>query len=402
MRRFIERALAKAPRMNEEQIRRLLFILADENERLGTVLDSMLDGIIVCDALHRPILYNKSSERFVPLSSVDIYDKPVWESVSDEEISDFLRDTLEREETLMDREFALDAKGSTRIISITVSPLVRDQRIRGSLIHVEEVTEKRRKEAQLRRAENLASLTTLAAGVAHEIKNPLGSLSIHVQLMRKALKTSCEASAGTIKRYLDVVDEEIDRLNRIVVDFLFAVRPMDITPRETDINKLISDLMEFLTPEIDRDKVRLELSLSQDVPRLSIDPRYMKQAILNLVQNALAAMPDGGVLTVRTERKDDGIHISIVDTGIGIPEENLPKIFEPYFTTKDTGTGLGLTLTFKIVKEHSGEITVTSKQGQGTAFTISLPVPQAERRLLFHDEGQEMWNTESGGTGEAS
>lgn len=402
MRRFIERALAKAPRMNEEQIRRLLFILADENERMGTVMDSMLDGIIVCDAGHRPILFNKSSERLIPLTSGEIHDRPLWESVADEEIAEFLRETLEREETLMDREFALDAKGSTRIISITVSPLVRDQRIRGNLIHVEEVTDKRRKEAQLRRAENLASLTTLAAGVAHEIKNPLGSLSIHVQLMRKALKASCETSSDTIRRYLDVVDEEIDRLNRIVVDFLFAVRPMDIDPRDTDLNDLLSDLMDFLAPEIEIAKVRLNLSLSEDIPRLKIDPRYIKQAVLNLVQNAIAAMPDGGILTLVTERRDNEILISVSDTGVGIPAENLPKIFEPYFTTKEMGTGLGLTLTFKIIKEHGGDIAVQSKSGQGTEFTISLPVPRAEQKLISHDAIRKTWDAAAETTGEAS
>ena len=402
MRRFIERALAKAPRMNEEQMRRLLSILADENERMGTVMDSMLDGIIVCDTSHRPTLLNKSAERLIPLTYLDVYDRPVWESVADDEISGFLRDTLESEETRMDREFALDVKGSTRILSITVSPLVREQRIRGNLIHVEEVTDKRRKEAQLRRAENLASLTTLAAGVAHEIKNPLGSLSIHVQLMRKALKASCDERSDTILRYLDVVDEEIDRLNRIVVDFLFAVRPMDISLRETDINALLEDLLDFLAPEIERAKVRLERKLSPEMPRLSLDPRYLKQAVLNLVQNALAAMPDGGKLTLSTERADNGINLIVADTGIGIPEENLPKIFEPYFTTKETGTGLGLTLTFKIVKEHGGEISVRTKEGQGTAFMISLPLPPAERRLLSHDADHGDWDAEFRATGEAS
>lgn len=403
MRRFIERALAKAPRMNEDQIRKLLAILADENERMGTVLDSMLDGIVVCDASYRPTLFNKSAERLVPLSSVDIYDRPIWESIPDEEISEFLKRTLEGEETQMDREFALDAKGSTRLVSITVSPLVRDQRIRGSLIHVEDVTEKRRREALFRRAENLASLTTLAAGVAHEIKNPLGSLSIHVQLIRKALKSSCgDAPSPAITRYLDVVDEEIDRLNRIVVDFLFAVRPMDIAPRDVDINALVSDLMDFLSGEIEKGRVRLKLSLSEEVPRLSLDPRYMKQAILNIVQNAIAAMPDGGELTVRTERRDDEILLSVTDTGVGIPEENLPKIFEPYFTTRDSGTGLGLTLTFKIVKEHGGDITVVSKPGQGSTFTINLPVPQAEHKLLSHDGDGGGWNVTQSDTGAAS
>ncbi|HSV56716.1 MAG TPA: ATP-binding protein [Magnetospirillaceae bacterium] len=385
MRRFLERALTKAPRMNEDQIRRLLDILADENERVGTVLDSMLDGIVVCDPSHRPSLFNKSAERLLPLTLPDVYDRPIWENVADKEISQFLRETLVREETRMDREFALDAKGTTRLVSITVSPLVRDQRIRGTLIHLEDVTERRRKESQLRRAESLASLTTLAAGVAHEIKNPLGSLSIHVQLMRKALKSYRDGHSGAIRRYLDVMDEEIDRLNRIVVDFLFAVRPIDINLRDTDLNGLLTDLLDFLAPEIERARVHLERNLSPAIPKLRLDSRYMKQAVLNLVQNALAAMPDGGTLTLSTDRAEDGIRLSVGDTGIGIPEDNLPKIFEPYFTTKETGTGLGLTLTFKIVKEHGGDMSVRSKEGQGTLVTIVLPPPPAERRLLGHD-----------------
>jgi signal transduction histidine kinase len=319
-----------------------------------------------------------------------------------------------------EREFDVEINGTKvqgtpgifRLLSISVLPLVKDRQVTGSLIYVEDITEKRGREAQFRRAENLASLTTLAAGVAHEIKNPLGSLSIHVQLIHKAMEVNKElyynAHPGGVDalgqdprsyfekldKYINVVNEEIDRLNRIVVDFLFAVRPMNMDFREGDINSLIEELAEFVRYELEESKITCVLELDQKLPRLSFDERYMKQALLNLIKNAQAAMTGGGTLTIKTGIKDGQIAVQVLDTGIGISEENIAKIFEPYFTTRETafkengGSGLGLTLVFKIVREHRGEITVKSKEGEGTRFTITLPIPQKERRLITFDSGE--------------
>jgi len=391
MRRFIERAIAKAPRMNEEQLRALLGALAEENGRMEAALDSMLDAIVVCDREHYPIIFNKSAERMLRLSGGEVTEKPLWLSVADSELASFFRDTLEDEESVLDREFELEYPGGRlRLIAVSVTALLSQGRIAGALVHAEDITEKRKREAQLRRAESLASLTTLAAGVAHEIKNPLGSISIHIQLMQKALKTRCEGNpelSGTMSRHLGVVTEEIERLNKIVVDFLFAVRPMAIELRETDPKAIVREIAEFVKPEAENAGIAVELVLDDEVPRVMLDRRYMKQAVLNLVKNAIAAMPSGGKLRLEVMSRNDEVLISVKDTGVGIPEDELPKIFEPYFTTKETGTGLGLTITFKIVKEHQGEINVDSKSGTGSMFTISLPVPQRERRLLAWDEG---------------
>lgn len=379
MRKFLERAMEKVSRMNEESIRGLLRVLADENERLDAVLDSMMDGIVVCDEDHAPILINKAADRLLPLSQSELFDVPLWESLRDEELATFFDSALNGEESIIDREFALDIKSGTRILSISVTPLVREKRIRGTLIHVEETTEKRRREARLRRAESLASLTTLAAGVAHEIKNPLGSISIHVQLMRKSLKNQTEEP---LARYLDIVTEEIDRLNRIVVDFLFAVRPMDIAPINDDIVAVLKELVEFMHVEVETAGIAMSVEYGKNIPLLPFDRRYIKQALLNLVKNAAAAMPDGGKLRLAIELVGEEVRIRVSDSGIGIPEDKLGKIFEPYFTTKENGTGLGLTLTYKIIKEHGGDIAVVSRPGQGTTFTITLPIPQKDRRMI--------------------
>jgi PAS domain S-box-containing protein len=389
MRRFFERALAKSSKMNEGQLRDLLFALAAENERLETALDSMLDGIVVCDREHQPIIYNKTAERMLGLGAgqgPDPAERPLWLGIGDRELADFLRETLEGEESVFDREFDINAQGRDRLISASASPLVSEGRIEGTLIHLEDITDKRRREAQLRRAESLASLTTLAAGVAHEIKNPLGSISIRIQLIQKAAKGKKSIPVESLEHHLGIVTEEIERLNKIVVDFLFAVRPMNVELRDGDPVALVTETADFIRYEAEKSGVNVETRIGDNIPRVLLDRRYMKQAILNLAKNALAAMPDGGTLAFIVEAKEDEVHISVEDTGTGIAEEDLSKIFEPYYTTKDMGTGLGLTITFKIVKEHEGEISVDSKPGYGSTFTISLPVPQKDRRLISFRE----------------
>jgi PAS domain S-box-containing protein len=400
MRDFIKRAIKKLSKLTPEQIEDLVIAAAGEIERLETVLESLAEGILVCDAKHSLVMANKYVERYLPVLLPEPGTAPVWTAVRDENIAEFFENALLSGDRVEDREFTVDSKGPVRILSFSILPLVRNRQVVGSLIHVTDVTEKRNKEARLRRAENLASLTTLAAGVAHEIKNPLGSISIHIQLIQKALaanrrlfqqaRPGATDQAGQspgayfdiIDKYIGVVNEEIDRLNQIVVDFLFAVRPVDMNLREGDINGLIGELADFVRLELQEEHIECVLNLDESIPPLEIDERFLKQALLNLIKNAAAAMPGGGRLTIETLWKDGEAQICVRDTGIGIPEENLSKIFEPYFTTKDTGLGLGLTLVFKIIREHRGEIAVKSRGGEGTCFTISLPVPQKERRLI--------------------
>ncbi|MDR1971096.1 MAG: PAS domain S-box protein [Treponema sp.] len=404
MKDYIKGSIKRISKLTREQLEELFIDAASEIDRLETVLESLGEGILVCDAKHSLVIANKCAERFLPLNVSALGGDPVWTRVWDEKIAGFLELTLKSGDRVQEREFNAEAsygagstgRGVQRLLSISVLPLVREHRVTGSLIYIEDITEKRGREARLRRAENLASLTTLAAGVAHEIKNPLGSISIHIQLMQKALganrrlaeqRSPSEEGDPTpyldqLDKYIAVVNEEIDRLNHIVVDFLFAVRPMNLDLREGDVNVLIADLMDFMGFELSGASIACKLELDEGLPLLKFDERYLKQALLNLVKNAAAAMPAGGNLTVKTEHKDSEAFISVMDTGVGIPEENLSKIFEPYFTTKATGSGLGLTLVFKIIREHQGEISVKSREGEGACFTISLPVPQRERRLI--------------------
>ena len=380
---FFRRALKKLDKLDTDQRRELLVSAVNEIGILETVLDSIDVGILVCDKKNSLVMINKCAQRLIPLNYSD--GVPLWQAIRDEKTEELIKNILLKGERAADREIDVEHQGRNRLLSINVVPLVRDKRITGSLIYIEDITEKRKYEYRLRRAENLASLTTLAAGVAHEIKNPLGSISIHIQLLQKALEKKNIKKDGQTDKYFSVLKEEVERLNRIVVDFLFAVRPMNLELREGDINGIISQLMEFVRYEMEQSKIMCLLELDENLPRILLDERYMKQAFLNLVTNAKAAMPKGGVLTVATNFVDNEIRISVCDTGIGIKEENLAKIFEPYFTTKDTGTGLGLTQVYKIIREHQGEITIDSAPNQGSEFKIILPVPQKETRLIAYE-----------------
>ncbi|MFW5827534.1 MAG: two-component system sensor histidine kinase NtrB [Alkalispirochaeta sp.] len=383
MRGFVRRALEKLSKLDSEQLEQLLQTVAVENERLAVVLDSMNDGVLVTDEGHRPILVNKAAERLVPLISGRIIgDRPIWSVIADPDISQFVQTALENDESVTDQEFALDHGGTTRILSCSLSPLVQAGHIRGNILQLVDISEKRGREARLRRAESLASLTTLAAGVAHEIKNPLGSIGIHNQLIQKMVSKLDQEEAERINSYLTVIDEEIERLNRIVVDFLFAVRPMDTKLEDGDLNALISDLLGFVQYELEQADIEVSRDLDEDLPQLKLDPKYFKQAMMNLVKNAISAMPEGGTLRVITQKRGDQALLRISDNGTGMSPDVRDKIFEPYFTTKDFGSGIGLTLVYKVVKEHMGDISVISKEGHGTTFTITLPLPQREQHLL--------------------
>jgi PAS domain S-box-containing protein len=402
MRDFFKRALKKLSKLTAEQVKDLLISAAAEIDRLETVLDSLNEGVLVCDTNHIVVMANKFAERYLPHREPE--NVPIWNQVNEDRVRLFLEATLTSGDKAEAREFDVEIKGKTRLIAISVLPLVHDRHVSGSLIYVEDITEKRGREAQLRRAENLASLTTLAAGVAHEIKNPLGSLSIHVQLIQRAIAAAAppkEAAPSEmaapeaapkpgeetiwfedLNRYIAIVNEEIDRLNHIVVDFLFAVRPMNLELRDSDINAVITELVDFVRYELEEAHISCVMELKQDLPLIGIDERYMKQALLNLIKNAIAAMPEGGKLTIKTDSTDSETIITVADSGVGISESNLPKIFEPYFTTREAGSGLGLTLVFKIIREHRGEVSVKSREGEGAAFIISLPIPQKETRLI--------------------
>lgn len=398
MRRYAKRLAQKVAKLSNEQVESLLDMVLEENETFDAVMESLNTGLLICDKAGNLLLTNKTAERLLPFNATRVslaeqrgMTTPVWNIIADSDISAFLRSVYEKPKNQTSEEFTLEtAGGSVRIIVVTALPLVQKKRVTGTLIQIEDVTDARNQQTLLRRMESLASLTNLAASVAHEIKNPLGAISIHIQLIQKALKRAREGDGMLpdekfVEKYLDVVNEEIDRLNRIIVDFLFAVRPIQAKLEPVNPNEIINSLMDFMKPEFEKADVELKLELLDKPPNLMLDVALFKQVIMNLAQNAVAAMKTGGILGINTQIKNEHFIITVADTGEGMDEQTCSRIFEPYFTTKANGTGLGLTMVYKIIKESAGEIDVRSFPGEGTIFTISLPIPQKERRSIEYD-----------------
>jgi two-component system, NtrC family, sensor histidine kinase HydH len=225
-------------------------------------------------------------------------------------------------------------------------------------------------EEQLRRADRLSALGELSAGMAHEIRNPLGSIKGAAEILKD------DYGPDTPKHeFIQILLKETDRLNQIVQEFLAFARPKPPELKQEDINEVIESVLTLTAQPARAARVAVEKKLDRSIGTRDLDAGLLKQAFLNLVLNAIQAMPDGGTMTVASARSDSGIEVHISDTGAGISPENRKKLFSPFFTTKQDGTGLGLAITYRIIQNHRGAIDVDSVPGKGTIFTIRIPGP---------------------------
>ena len=280
-----------------------------------------------------------------------------------------------------------------RILQITILPIGDSGRIIGTLIKAFDITKTYESSQKLKRAEQLASLTTLAAGVAHEIKNPLGSISIYVQLIEKIIKKNMDNDCQCykdFKEYSDIIKEEIGRLEETINSFLFSVRKLELDIEDVNINELILSTVSFLKYEIEQNNINIDIKFDKDNLILKLDAKYIKQSLINIIQNAIDAMTDNSddkkkEIYIKLKTMDNYAVISIKDTGIGMKEETLNKIFEPYFTTKRHGTGLGLTNVVRIIEAHNGNVSIESEYGKGSEFIIKLPLQQENQKFLNTD-----------------
>ncbi len=228
---------------------------------------------------------------------------------------------------------------------------------------------------QMSRADRLASIGEMAAGIAHEIKNPLTGIAGVIQLMKKDMPSDSRKRA-----VLEEALAQVERMDKAVRNLLSFARPPEPKLTLVDINDVTGKLLDFLSTQFAKHSILVERKLTPGLPSLTLDPNLIQQGLINIVLNAIQAMQDGGKLTIETKTTKNGedgrtLDISFSDTGKGISREDMEKIFNPFFTTRQRGTGLGLAITRRIVEQHNGEISVTSDEGQGACFTISLPCP---------------------------
>lgn len=236
--------------------------------------------------------------------------------------------------------------------------------------------------------EKLASVYTLAGGVAHEIGNPLNSISLHLELIKQSLaKPAKSIDLETANSSLEVCQNELDRLHQLVEHWLKALRPLHPDFQDIDLWALLMDVLQVQKITMENLGIQVILDISETLPVIYGDPILIKQVIFNLLKNALEAMEAGGTLTLTPYADDEYVFLKIQDTGSGILPEAIPQLFMPYYTTKNEGHGLGLTLAMRILKAHGGTLQIQSTPGKGTCFIVQLPQKHKRVRLLAVNEG---------------
>jgi two-component system, sporulation sensor kinase E len=392
---FLEKLIGRLGRIGPEEVQNYFLRLAQEKGFLETVFNAIQEGVIVTELSGRITYLNEAACELFGIASADSIGKKLDERVRG---LDWASLTQSGGPASRDMEIFYpanrfinfyivpliierrEAAGTTPVDGETTSPNKGEQV--GYAMILRDITQSRRSAEQTLESERLNALTLLAAGVAHEIGNPLNSLNIHLQLMERKVRTLQGETRRELEESIEIARAEISRLDSIVTQFLRAIRPTRPQLQPENINAIIEEAVRFFAPEIkDRDIV-VEQELRSDLPMLELDRDQMKQALYNVIKNSLEAMNRRGILRIRSDMDETHVLIRFSDTGGGISAENLSHVYEPYFTTKSTGSGLGLLIVRRIVREHGGELSIQSTDGRGLTLTIRLPYIHRRVRLL--------------------
>jgi signal transduction histidine kinase len=397
---FLEKLIERLGRIGPEDVQNYFLRLAQEKGFLETVFNAIQEGIIVTDSKARITYLNDAACGVFGLEAGEAIGKRL-----DERIRGLDWESLTRSSGPVSRDMEIFYP-QNRFINFYVVPLVMEQReptvagggaSSGTVATAEEVghvmilrdiTESRRTAQQTIESERLNALRLLAAGVAHEIGNPLNSLHIHLQLMERSVQKLQDGEKAELEQSIDVARCEVNRLDSIVTQFLKAIRPSRPQLRPENVNTIVEEAVRFFAPELQDREIAVEQELRSDLPLLQLDRDQMKQAFYNVIKNSVEAMHRHGTLRIRTDLADTHVIVRFVDTGGGMSAENLSRVFEPYFTTKPTGSGLGLLIVRRIVREHGGELSIES-QGEGLTLTIRLPFIDKRIRMLEAGEARD-------------
>jgi len=244
---------------------------------------------------------------------------------------------------------------------------------------VEKLKEKELLEKRLYEAEHLSKVGQLAAGIAHEIRNPLNYISLAIDHLKSELLPICPERGGELESIANNIKEEVRKANYMVLNFMNYGRPLKLRLQQISYPELIDKAMPIMQDRLKEQRIEVVRDIPDDLPTMLVDPELMRNCLCNFITNGAQAMPEGGTITLgaNLDREAGALQLTFSDQGIGIEPQDLEKVFQPYFTTKEAGIGLGLAITERIIKEHGGSLEVRSRKGEGTTFTVNLPLPNA-------------------------
>ena len=393
---FIEKVLGRIDALNPENLQSFVERLARDRSFLETLFNTIEDGVLVADREGKVTYLNAAASQLTGFDEDAAMDQPVTRLLPELDWASLQAADHEGGRSVVRREFELDYPRK-RFIRLYAAPL--DGEAKGSTgmaLILHDATEAREQTHEAIESERIQALTLLAASVAHELGNPLNALSIHLQLMdreiRKLGQPSAAGEAGDpnevsdiaakLEKYISVAKGEVNRLDYIVTQFLQAIRPSKPKLKKSSLNDTVEETIELLRPEFDNRGQAIKLEFAKSLPLALFDAAQIKQSLINLMKNSMHAMSTGGELTIKTGEAAAGVWVSLTDSGGGIPQEQIKRIFEPYYTTKEKGSGLGLMIVQRIVRDHDGRLELVSHGGKGTTFQIWLPQEERRQHLL--------------------
>ena len=343
-----------------------------EKAHLQGVVDQLEDGVIFLNPERHILFFNRAAETVVGLSLEQAVGLPIHEVLDPAHpLLPFVDQVLSGGAGIRNATVVLPLAGREKEFLVSAFHMEDAHRVMGVAILLKDLESIKTVQSLVSYSAKLAALGRLTSGVAHEVKNPLNAMMIHVELLKERL----EDSSPDVKQSLEVIGSEIRRLDRVVQGFLRFMRPQELTLKPVDLNAMLQSVGALLEAESQSHGVRFVLDLDAGLPTVSADEELLRQAFINIVQNACQAMPHGGGVRIRTRPEGlEWVRVTVTDQGVGIAPEDLDKIFKLYYSSKPGGSGIGLSVVYRIVQLHDGTVEAKSQPGRGTAMVVRLPV----------------------------
>lgn len=387
----LDRVLGRVEALDSVNLTNLVQRLARERGLFEDIFNTLQEGVLVITADGRIEYANAAAQHLIGLNDDDLSGQTLWRLVPGlrPSLEPALGDDRIAALPVVAREFELTypEPRSVRLYMVPFRGAAegRSGQRRFAVILSDITREKQTTEARIEN-ERTSSILLLAAGVAHELGNPLNSLTIHLQLMERRLKklkaAVKEREGAALEESIAICQSEVHRLDGIITNFLEAIRPRPPDLAETNLAEVLADVLRFQQNELADRGVTVEAETPHDLPPVMADHNQLKQVFFNIIKNAAEAMGPNGTLRIRSRADDENVYLLFGDTGSGIKQEDLIKLFQPYHTTKEGGHGLGLMIVQRIMREHGGQIGIESKEGVGTLVTLQFPRKDRRVRML--------------------
>lgn len=379
---FLDRLIARLDKLDPESLHTQFMHQVRERGVLEAVFQAIQEGLLLIDGEGRLTYANSAAERLLGFDAKRMRGRPVMRYLKVLDWGRLLQSSADDWAQVANREVEVTYP-EHRVLNFYAVPVAASaDESQALLVILRDVTREREQDADQIANERIQAVQLLAAGVAHEIGNPLNALTIHLQLIERELRKNKSREGENLRQMLHVARDEVGRLDVIISQFLRAVRPARPHLSPGQPLEIIKDTLRLMRKDIENRRVQVAIEHPDFIPKVRLDRQQIRQVFFNLIKNAVDAMPGGGCLRIVLEVGDANLAIAFHDTGSGIPAEELGRIFEPYHTTKADGSGLGLMIVQRIVREHGGQIEIASKPDKGSCFRIMLPLPERRVRLL--------------------